>query len=39
MIGLTKKHGTDFFIVGRSILSSGNPLKAVRKYQRLTSSL
>jgi orotidine-5'-phosphate decarboxylase len=38
-VGLTKKHGTDFFIVGRSILSSGNPLNAVRKYQRLTSSL
>jgi orotidine-5'-phosphate decarboxylase len=38
-ICLTKKHGADFFIVGRSILTSGNPLRAVRKYQRLTSSM
>lgn len=38
-IGLANKHGTDFFIVGRSILSSADPLKAVRKYQRLTSPL
>ena len=38
-ICLTKKHGADFFIVGRSIITSGNPLKAVRKYQRLTSSI
>jgi orotidine-5'-phosphate decarboxylase len=29
------KNGTDYFIVGRSIIASANPVKEARKFQRL----
>jgi orotidine-5'-phosphate decarboxylase len=31
------KNGTDFFIVGRSIIASSNPVKEAKKFQRLTT--
>lgn len=38
-IDIAIKNGTDFFIVGRSIIASSNPLKEAKKFQRLTTSL
>jgi orotidine-5'-phosphate decarboxylase len=37
-IDLTTKHEADYFIIGRSILSSNNPAKEAKKFQRLISS-
>jgi orotidine-5'-phosphate decarboxylase len=38
-IDIAIKNGIDFFIVGRSIVASSNPVKEAKKFQRLTASL
>jgi orotidine-5'-phosphate decarboxylase len=38
-VDIAIKNGTDFFILGRSIIASSNPVKEAKKFQRLTSSL
>jgi orotidine-5'-phosphate decarboxylase len=38
-VDIAIKNGTDFFILGRSIIASSDPLNEARKFQRLTSSL
>jgi orotidine-5'-phosphate decarboxylase len=37
-IGLAFKHGADFLIIGRSILSSINPVREAKKFQLLAST-
>ncbi|HYZ65298.1 MAG TPA: hypothetical protein VE574_01090, partial [Nitrososphaeraceae archaeon] len=37
-IDLAIKHGTDFLIIGRSILSSIDPIREAKKFQLLTSN-
>ena len=37
-IDIAIKNGTDFFIVGRSIIASSNPIQEAKKFQRLTTS-
>jgi orotidine-5'-phosphate decarboxylase len=37
-IDLAIKHGTDFLIIGRSILSSIDPVREAKKFQLLTST-
>jgi|SRR5215204_1354204 orotidine-5'-phosphate decarboxylase len=38
-IDIAIKNGIDFFIVGRSIVASSNPVKEAKKFQQLTASL
>ena len=38
-VDIAIKNGTDFFILGRSIIASSDPIKEAKKFQRLTSSL